>query len=319
LHALFRLWGGLQQSDKAFCAAAILQFLHAANDAETSFYNDAKGKLPPEKQEPMAAADVEQLMHPSARNPMVEVLRAIGDQFSKLYPPNFEGLGVDRKADRLKPDHAVAKAFHAVANVLGVEEFEVYQARRGLVTLETTEPLAVCVAQDLVRKFNAREQKFVIGRSAMGLFNKTALVPKTTAAELADVLGNSVRIHAGGFSGLGRKNDESVKQLRKVYSRKALKALEAPAAALAQTQRLDLEETIAGLRASADRAGLLICGDPAAGLNVVLREDSNQSRVEIADSVVSAVKSRGDLRALLSFALSDEFFRLRTKVGVALP
>src|SRR5262249_49882047 len=34
LHALFRLWHGLKQQDRAFCAAAVLRFLGSANDAE---------------------------------------------------------------------------------------------------------------------------------------------------------------------------------------------------------------------------------------------------------------------------------------------
>lgn len=318
LHALFRLWDGLRQHDKAFCAAGVLTFLRAANEMEGAFYNEARNRLPGEKQERIQPQDLDLLIHPLARNGVVEVMRAVGDQLGKLYPPNFEALGIDRKADRLKPDHAVFKAIRSVANVFGVEELEVYQSRRGLITLETTEPLAVCVAQDVVRRFNAREQKFIIGRAVLGLVNKTAVVGKLTVSELADVLGASVRIHSPNFNGLGRKNEELVKSLRKAYSRKALKQLEGPAAALAGASRLDLEEILLGLRQSADRAGLLMCGDPSVGLGVVLREDANYSRVETTDPVLQALRSDEDLRSLLTFSLSDDYFRLRTRVGLAI-
>jgi hypothetical protein len=318
LHALFRLWDGLRQHDKAFCAASVLQFLRAANEMEAAFYNEARNRLPAEKQERIQPQDLDTLMHPLARTAVVEVLRAAGDQLGKLYPPNFDALGIDRKADRLKPDHAVFKAIRAVAAVFGVEEFEVYQARRGLITLETTEPLAVCVAQDVVRRFNAREQKFIIGRAVLGLVNKTAVLGKLAPAEVADVLGASVRIHSPNFNGLGRRNEELVKALRKAYSRKAIKALESPAAALAGATRLDLEEIMQGLRLSADRAGLLMCGDPTVGLGVVLREDAAFSRVETMDPVLQALRAKDDLRQLVSFALTDEYFRLRTRIGLAL-
>jgi hypothetical protein len=251
---------------------------------------------------------------------MLEVLRAIGDQLGKMHPPQFEMLGVDRKADRLKPDTAVFKAIRSVAQVFGVEEFEVYQARRGLMTLETTEPLSVCVGQDVVRKFNAREQKFLIGRAVMGLLNKTAVLSKLSQGETADLLGNSIRIFAPQFSALGKKNDEMVKQLRKAYSRKALKTLETPALALGDSTKVDTHTLMEGLSLSADRAGMLMCGDVAIGLGVVLREDPSManSKVDSADPTFAALKQREDLRDLLSYSLSDEFFRLRQRLGMAL-
>jgi tetratricopeptide (TPR) repeat protein len=318
LHALFRLWDGLRQHDKAFCAASVLQFLRGANEVESSFYNEARNRLPNEKVEPIQPQDLDQLMHPAARNPITEVMRAVGDQLGKLYPPSFEALGIDRKADRLKPDHAVFKAIRAVATVFGVEEFEVYQARRGMISLETTEPLGVCVAQDVVRRYNAREQKFIIGRAVLGLLNKTAVLAKLSANEAADLLGSSIRIHAPGFNGLGKRNDELTKQLKRAYSRKALKALEGPASALAEAPRVDLEDALTALRFSADRAGLLMCGDPAVGLGVLLREDSNFSRVEGMDPVLTALRQKEELRSLVAFALSDDFFRLRQRCGLAI-
>jgi tetratricopeptide (TPR) repeat protein len=321
LHALFKLWEAMKQHDKAFCAAAVLQFLRSANELEVVFYNEWKAKLAQEAQDRIALADLDSaLLHPMARGPMLEVLRSIGDQVGKLYPPQFEMLGVDRKVDRLKPDSAVFKAIRSVAQVFGVEEFEVYQARRGLMTLETTEPLSVCVGQDVVRKFNAREQKFLIGRAVMGLLNKTAVLSKLSQGETADLFGNSIRIFAPQFSGLGKKNEEMVKQLRKAYSRKALKALEPPALALGDSPKLDTHALVEGVSLSADRAGMLMCGDVSVGLGVVLREDPSMAnaKVDAADPTFAALKQREDLRDLLSFSLSDEFFRLRQRLGIAL-
>ncbi|MDC0707102.1 tetratricopeptide repeat protein [Stigmatella sp. ncwal1] len=321
LHALFKLWEGLKQYDKAFCASAVLQFLRSATETESVFYSEAKNRLPQEAPERLALADLDNaLLPPTARGPLLEVLRAMGDQAGKLYPPQFEMLGVDRKADRLKPDSAVFKAILSVAKVFGVEEFEVYQARRGLMTLETTEPLCVCVGQDVVRKFNAREQKFLIGRAVLGLLNKTAMLSKLSQGETADLLGNSIRIFAPQFSALGRKNDEMVKQLRKAYTRKALKALELPAMALGDATKVDAKAMADGLAVSADRAGMLMCGDVSVGLGVVLREDPamTNSKIESMDPVLAALKQRADLKELLNFSLSDDFFRMRQRLGLSL-
>ncbi len=321
LHALFKLWEGLKQHDKAFSAAALLNFLRSANEIEVVYYNEARARLAQEAQDRLALADVDStLILPAARGPLLEALRAFGDQLGKLHPPQFEMLGVDRRADKLKPDTAVFKAIRAVAQVFGVEEFEVYQARRGLMTLETTEPLSVCVGQDVVRKFNAREQKFLIGRAVLGLLNKTAVLSKLSQGETADLFGNSIRIFSPQFLPLGRKNEEMTKQLRKLYSRKALKALEPPAQALGGATKLDLQGMVDALSLSSDRAGLLMCGDVAVGLGLVLREDPSManSKVESSDPVFQALKERGDLRDLLIFSLSDDYFRLRQRLGLAL-
>lgn len=320
LHALFNLWHSQGQKDQAFCAAGVLGFFNAATQPEADFYAEARSRLPMEPAQHLAAEDVELLLHPLARGPVADVLRAIGDQLGKLYPPAFEQLGIDKKADRLKPEHAIHRAVRQAAQIFSVEEFEVYQARRGMVHLETGEPLIVCVDQDVARKYNAREQKFLLGRAALGLFNKTSVLPKLSPSEAEDLFGNSVRIHVPEYSGLGRRSDEQTKALRKAYSRKALKALEEPAQALSRLQRLDLGSTLEALRVfSQDRAGLLVCGDVAAGLTMLLRTDTTFSgvRQEGSDAVAQAVRQRLDLRELTSYAVSEEFFRLRQKVGIA--
>ncbi len=320
LHALFRLWEGVHQTDKAFCAVGVLSFLKAANDTEVAFYNELKNRLPNDLTNRLADADLALLHHPNARNPLSDVLRAVGDQFVKVYPPQYEAWGVDRKADRLKNDHAVYKAVKSVAQVFGVEEFDVYQSKRGLVVVETTEPLGVFVSGDVVRRFNAREQRFLLARAALSLYGKTAVLRRLSSGEIADVFGNSVRIHQQGFEGIGRRNDDQSKQLRKAYSRRSLKLLEEPAMAVTHTAGLDVNTTIEAIALSADRAGLLLAGDVAGAIGVLLREDLpvGAPRPETPETIAQATTQRRDVRELIQFALSDDFFRLRQRLGLSL-
>ncbi len=320
LHALFKMWESLKQLDKAFCAASLLVFLKAANEVELAFYGEGRNRLPNDFRGNLGPPDLMMVHHPSTRNALLDVLRAIGDQFVKLAPPNLEGQGIDRRGDRLKNDHAVVKAMLAVLQLFGGAEFETYQAKRGLVYLETGEPLAVLVGPDVVRRFNIREQRFFFGRAALGLIDKAAIVRKLSMGEFADVLGNSVRIHESGWTGLGRKNDDHSKALRKAYSRRAIKQLEEPAGAMASMGQVAVEPFVQGLLFSMDRAGLLVCADVAAGLTVLLREESNQTanKLESTEAVASALATRPDVKELMLFALSDDFFRLRQRVGVSL-
>ena len=48
-----------------------------------------------------------------------------------------------------------------------------------MITLETTDPLGICVGPDVVRRYNAREQKFLIARDG----RLVARYPSGTEAE----------------------------------------------------------------------------------------------------------------------------------------
>ena len=71
---------------------------------------------------------------------------------------------------------------------------------------------------------------------------------------------------------------------------------------------------------AADRAGLVVCADPLAGLNLMLREElpSTAPKPETPEAISAAVQARADVKELMSFAVTDDFFRLRQRVGVAL-
>jgi hypothetical protein len=208
-----------------------------------------------------------------------------------------------------------------VADTLGVEEFEAYQARRGLVVLEPSDPQALCIGQDVVKKFNAREQKFLIGRAVLGLLNKTAVLSRLSMEQTGDFFGAAVRVVVPGFDRLGNASEKLVRGLRKHLSRRNLRDLGPAARALAAAPRIDLLATLSALSAAANRAGMLMAADPAVALQLVFREDPHISgiRSETADPVRLAVRERSDLRALMAFALSDTFFQLRQKVGLAVP
>jgi hypothetical protein len=318
-HTLFRIWESHRQLDKAFCAAGVLGFLRRTNDVEGAFLTEGKNRLPAETAQVLQPQEIELLHLPVCRNPVLQVFRAMGDQLPKIFPPDFEHLGIDKKADRLKSDHAVHKAVRAVAAVFGVQDFEVYNARRGLVFLETTEPLSVCVGQDVVRRFNAREQKFLLGRAALTLFDKAAVLRKVSSGECADLIGNSVRIHLPDWTGLGRRNEDHSKQLRKAYSRRSIKLLEEPAEGVAQMTNWSLDAVVEGMNQSFDRAGLLLSGDVQAGLGMMVKDDNSpSSKVDTPETVANAVQQRKDIRELMMFAISDDFFRLRQRLGLSL-
>jgi hypothetical protein len=319
--ALLNLWQQHRQMDRAFCAAAVLSFLRRATELELHAYHDTLRRLPSEPQTTttLGTAEIEQLRAPGARNPVVSVFRSIGDQLSKIFPVDIDRPSIDRKADRLKNDNPLMLALTAATKVFGVNEFEVYQTKRGSILLETGDPLWVCIGQDFARKYSIREQKFLFGRAALGLFDKTAVLRKASSGEAADLVGNSIRIHFPEWTGLGRKSEEQSKQLRKAYSRKALKSLEESARSVLPLTDIDLDPIDVGLIQSQNHAGLLLGGDVHAGLSALLKEDSNAAaKAETPEGVAQIVSAREDLKELMLFAINDDFFRLRQRLGLSI-
>ena len=70
---------------------------------------------------------------------------------------------------------------------------------------------------------------------------------------------------------------------------------------------------------TSDRAGLLLAGDVAAAIGILLREDLpiGAPRPESVEAIATAVGQRRDVRELIAFALSDDFFRLRQRIGMS--
>ncbi len=321
IHALFRIWEAQRKLDCAFCAAAVLVFLQSGNDRETNLHFDWRGRLPQDGQDRLSEEDLDLLSGPEAAGPLVDVLRAAGPEMAQQLKPSFEALGVDPRLDRLRPDHPVYRAIRVVAETFGVDEFEAFQARRGLVVVEPSQPNALCVGQDVVKKFNVREQKFLIGRAVFGLLNRTAILSRLNLEETANFFGAAVRLVVPSFSGLGSPSEELLRTLRKTLSRRSLRALGPAARAVAAAPTLELGVTLSALAAAANRAGMLMAADPAVALQLVLREDPDVSvpSSEMTDPFFEAIRERSDLRSLILFALSDSFFLLRREVGLALP
>ncbi len=318
IHALFRLWQGLKQSDKAFCAAGLLRFMRAANEAELAFHQDASSRVEAGSPRPLSDSQLEGLIHPTAKGPMLEVIRAIGDQLEKLYPADFNALGINRRADRLKSDHQLFQILQTAGRVFGVGNFEVYQSPRGLVSTEITEPFSICVGEEVLKKLPPREQRFLIGRAMYLIKNRTAIAHKLRKAELADLIGAAIRVAAPQFRLLGQTAGELTRQLAKSCSRKARKALDNAVQDLDLQATPELDRLVTGLNFSSDRAGLVLSGDLCGALTVALRDDVVTTPDRATMEPNAAIRQRPRLEQLVSFALSDEYFQLREQAGVAL-
>ncbi len=319
-HALYKMYAHTKQMDRAVCVGHVLGFFRALTEAEAAQFAEARGRAPTETAEALNDGEMDTLLvHPLGRSVLSDLMRILGDQLHKVFEPGLDAQGIGR-GDRLKSDHAIYKLAKAALAVFGVEKFEVYQGKKGAaVTLENTDPLSMVVGPDFVRRYNQREQKYVMARAAWHLRNKMALAQKLDQAKLADLFGNAVRAVMPEFDRMGKPDPELSKRIKKAMSGKAVRALEVLAPELAKAKSLDLVHWVQSTAWSGDRAGLLLAGDLGASLQLVFREDNSVSgtRMDTSDQIVNAAKRRREMAELLIFVLSDDHFRLRSRLRLA--
>jgi len=89
-----------------------------------------------------------------------------------------------------------------------------------------------------------------------------------------------------------------------------------PARALAAAPPADLAAWRAAAASTADRAGLLLCGDVAIAVALLLRRGAG--RPPEGAAALAAAASRPDVLALLAFAASEAHFVLRQRLRVAI-
>jgi tetratricopeptide (TPR) repeat protein len=318
-HALYGLFLDSRQVDRAVCAGHVLASFRALTESEAASFEVAKAQAPSEPSEILPAEDLDgALLHPLARSPLTELMRTVGDQLHKLYEPGPEAKGLGR-GDRLKPDHPLHRAARALCTSLGVEKLEIYQGKRGAsVQVENTDPLSLIVGPDFARRNSAREQRFLLGRACLHLRNKMPLALRLDPQVLAELLGGAIRIAVPEFALLGKPDPELTRRLRKAMSGRAVRALEALAPELSGQRTLHLTAWLRGALASADRAGALLCGDAGIALQVLLRDEARAPlKLDSPAAVADAVRGRREIAELLDFAVSDEYFRLRSKLRLA--
>jgi hypothetical protein len=125
----------------------------------------------------------------------------------------------------------------------------------------------------------------------------------------------AIRLVVPGHAPSGPGDDGRVRLLGKRLPRRARRALEEPARALAASAApLDLEAWRAAAAATADRAGLVLCGDVGSALAVLLREGGPRA----PEPPAAGAPARPEVLALLAFAATEEHFVLRQRLRVAI-
>jgi hypothetical protein len=185
-------------------------------------------------------------------------------------------------------------------------------------TLDPTDPTRVLVGTDFARRHDPAQQRFLLARAAARLKAGSALADHVGPGRLGELIAAAVRQVDPSWSGTGDPDEDLVRAAARALPRRLRRRL-ADVTAHLGVRAPDLLAWYAALSGTADRAGLVLCGDVAAALSVALRDGGPAPpHPESGEEIRQAVRARPDLQALLRFAASEEHFRLRQRLRTAI-
>jgi hypothetical protein len=313
--ALFKLYGRTRQHDRAFVAAGVLRFLRATGEGSeaAAFHAENATHAPAETTQVLSDADWQLLRHPLDRGPLSELLALVGEHLGRLVGEPEEG------GSRTRSGHPVRRLLEELGRTLGAEDFTLVEDGEGAgLVLDATPAARVRVGADFARRHALPEQRFLLARIAARLRAGNALADQLGPGRLAEFLAAAVRQAVPGFTGIGEPGEGLVRQVGKALPRKLRRPIEQLSPALAADQT-GVIAWYGAMHATADRAGLLLAGDLPSALTLALRDGAPAPpHPETAEELRAAVESRPDLQALLRFAASEDHFRLRQKLKMAI-
>ncbi len=314
---LAKIFEEQREVDKAFCAYAALDFLGALEKWDRTNYEARLPHLPLRSDK---ALDDElrdrALIHPAARHPATTLLGSLGTALCKVFGgPNPSG-------DKAPGGHPARKLADEIAGYLGVETFEIYlddSGTQGVIWYPQAVP-SFGVSPKIFDADDDRGKRFLVGRGLEGIANGLFAVWGLDEAETRKRLLAAVKLFRSDVAIPGMQDKEAAsvaKQIKKEVPRKVRKGLDEAAEGHRNQERSwPFEAWYRAMQHSANRGGLIICAHPGEAARALLAME------ELVEGGAQAGRSQMEksdqLKELLKFAVSDQYFVARKKAGFSL-
>ena len=297
LRALPPLFLRTGRADAAFCAAAALVGLGEAN-AEERALHEAVIRQPPAAEVP-PLGDLPALRGQGDEGAVRELLATAAAELVAALP-----TALGERGQRVKNDNPVRRICAALAKALGLPEPALYLSKTepDVVAPVASAAPGLLVGEKAPGKFPPRLQRFLYARSLAHLRRGTAVFAGWNGTRLGALVSSLVQVCAPAGTDTSRLPPADLtlgEPLGRALSPEARARL-APYAQQAAAEATNFDQLALGIRESAERVALVLCGDPAAALQLVSQEcPGGLDRQEVA--------------RLMRFAVSEPFLSLRAR------
>lgn len=325
LRALARAYAAEGRIDEVRCCCEVLEVLGLAQ-AEDRAFLESHAPPPMGADDPYPSAlDESQRTHllaPPELQAVAPLFAAIWEGVPDLVGPSLAELGVESQ-DKVSPvaDHDLAKIYSQVGKALGNQKTTLYlnpNPSGTEVAIAVTHPPSVVVPAHFAADFPASELRFRLGRALELARPELILAATMPPAELTQLLGSLLRAF---FPRHARRRADSASEqaakLKKALPYKVSKRLAELFGEL-HTTPFSSARWRRLARESANRAGLLAAGDLTVAVRVLTSEGVGRPLDDVTTEDVRAMAAMpGAVRDLLRYAVSEEYFTLRSRFGTA--
>jgi tetratricopeptide (TPR) repeat protein len=330
LRALGALYLRRGQPDRTRCCYELLALLGTATPAERAFLDDNRApELKPDDPYAGIIDDRDRSQHLALREATVmsEIFSCLWAGAPGLIGQRLEEFGVTAR-DKISPmaEMDLGRIYGQVAKALGNKKTALYvRADRTdeEVTIVVQAPPALVVGPAMAEGATAGEVRFQIARGLELTRPEYILAagvrPKQFTPLFASVLRAFHPRHAKRRTAAGDAAAEQAAKLKKNVPYKVSKQLVELFQKLGNTSWSSLRwRTV--VHQIGNRTGLVLCGDLATAAQIVIRDEGTLAEGETftPETVRRLATTNEPLRELLRFAISDDYFVLREKLGTAL-
>lgn len=314
---LFRSYIQTKNFDKAWCMASALSFLQQATEQEEAFFRQYLGTNLQAAKGSFNQEMYKLLTHPGQDMLISYIMSILGQGLRAQYAQPIKVWNVHRRKDLLNLEEPVlfSKIYTYSARTIGLMPApQVYlQATQALgMRNANSDPPTAIIGGDVRQKSNDREIAFIVAKTLCWMLPQHYLgsvgfpteVLRMYFMALMDMTDPSLGIGAS----LGAQGDVVKRQLAEIPAQMLMAAQKAMAQFLASGQNPNLSEWLLQCENTAIRMGLLLCGD------------IHQAASCIKNDIVPIGKAtpKDKIREMVLFSISDEYFELRERLGLAI-
>ena len=314
---LRRLFMEAQRFDEAWCVCQVLSYLGHANPDERAFFEKYRSKTLTQARKPLDNEQWGLLFHPEQSQLLALFFQRMYQHSVALMALPHKDVKINRKKDLLEPSEQTP--FNSVVNyvttVTRLSRVEIYRAPDGGTGLQTANvnPPAMTVGADVLSGRSLQELAFVVAKQMLLMGQHYYLTTIDTTYErrkdrMARIVYALMKI-VNPAAEVPIK-DEGLIEAYRAIPPADLNELQKLIAKMSENphQHLNVSKWLEMVEHSSNRLGLLLSNDLGAAVRSLKNEAGQFSKAPVQDRV----------RELVLFGVSEEYFKLRKALGLAI-
>ncbi len=326
LRAISRLFNQLQQKDALFCTIGTLISLKSATNDEEFAYGESRHRVDSITEIILKNEDIDiSIINHRARGLLREIISIINDDLRDIYPISIEKYGPEVKKTRMtkKSNDRIRSRCDDVSRMMNVGDYNLFIAdKQGIQSfVEPTDPPSIIIGGDYV-KLPPEEQKFGFARMLYFITDRQMAVASLSNEELQFLVNALLLLVNPDKYSKEIKDEPSLnmaKKLSKGLSRKTRNILMSMQDRISELSKIDVKIFRKATFMSANRLGLFITSSPLSAISYIYRVSNPQKQLPANyEAIVQECTRNDEIRDIIAYSISDEFLRLREKVGLCI-